>query len=154
MSAAQLKKDGAMSFLTSAFLGAAVAFGTTVVGSFVGSALERPVGGPVVAWEMVPLVVGVCATVGGAFVGPLATWGGTWRRGLMLGAGLHSLIFGALLIPTIGSNPRAVLCWSTTTGILAGAIAGALCGALRSSGLKKSAANLSNGDNGKPASVC
>lgn len=140
--------------LNSAFVGAAAGFGTTVVGSLVGSALEGPLGGPVVAWEMAPLVVGVLATVGGAFVGPLATWGGTWRRGLMVGTGVHALIFVALLIQTIGlHHPRAVICWVTTTGILAGAIAGSLCGARRSAIVKKSEANRSNSDQGQPAGI-
>lgn len=140
--------------LNSAFVGAAAAFGTTVVGSLVGSALEGPLGGPVVSWEMAPLVVGVYATVGGAFVGPLATWGGTWRRGLMIGAGVHALIFGAVLIQTIGMHhPRAVICWATTTGVLAGAIAGTLCGARRSAIVKKREANRRNEDKDQPVGV-
>ncbi len=136
------------------FVGAAAAFGTTIVGSLIGSALEGPLGGPVVSWEMAPLVVGVLATVGGAFVGPLSRWGGTWRRGLMIGTGVHSLIFGALLIQTMGlHHPRAVLCWVTTTGVLAGAIAGSLCGSWRSPIVKKSEASRRNGDNGQPVGV-
>ena len=139
---------------SSPFVGAAAGFGTTVIGNLVGSALEGPLGGPIVSWEFAPLVAGLYATVGGALVGPLAKWGGTWRRGLMIGTGVHALIFGVLLILSIGKgHPRAVLCWITVTGILAGAIAGLLCGT-RAAIVKKCETNRSNGDNGQQVGVC
>lgn len=140
--------------LSSAFVGAGVAFVTTGIGNLVGSVLEGPLGGPVVSWEMAGLVVGVYATVCGAFVGPLATWAGTWIRGLMIGAGLHALVFGAIWIQTIGSSiPLAVTCWSITTGVLAGAFAGSLCGARRSAIVEKIESKRSNVDKGLPAAV-
>jgi len=75
--------------------------------------------------------VAMFATAGGALVGPVGCLAGRWIRGLLAGAGVHALAFGAVYLLWADPRPMAVTAWAIATGVAAGAGAGALGGAIR-----------------------
>jgi hypothetical protein len=112
--------------------GAVVGVVVPFAGDWVGALLETALGNTVRAWEMAVLQVAFLTVPGGAAVGLLGAFSRRWAFGLGIGAILHALAFGALVVTSdsMQAAPETVRYWVLTVGILTGGIAGASGGVL------------------------
>src|SRR5262249_11828619 len=105
--------------------GAVVAASVTWAGDGIGMALERVFGVNLRSWEFATIQVALLNVPGGAVVALLGALGKQWARGLVVGAGIHAILFGGLvtLADSFRAAPAGVKGWVLAVGVLGGGAA-------------------------------